>query len=132
MSATYVTTVPMTTFNLAPASPLPFDRLRTWLPRVDVLDLVIRVLAWLLAIAIRLSLPSGRHASEGEPGGPGPCCENPKLKPQEQGYSWCVNCGAVFDGQGQRRPYSSQATYYADIDRSLRVGCNLDWMRQES
>jgi hypothetical protein len=45
MTSTYVTTVPQMTFSLAPASPL--------LPRVDVLDLVIRLLVWLLALALR-------------------------------------------------------------------------------
>lgn len=111
MSATYVTTVQMNTFNLAPASPL--------LPRVDVLDLVIRLLVWLLALAIRL---------KGQPA----CCDNPKLKPQEQGYSWCTNCGAVFDDRGDRRPailrtealskIESEPDFFAEIDRSMKRG----------
>lgn len=109
MTSTYVTTVPMNTFSLAPVSPLP---------RLDLLDLIIRVLIWLLALAISL---------KGQPA----CCDKPKLKPQEQGYSWCVSCGAVFDDKGNRRPYNP-ATYYADIDRSLRAGYNLDWMSRPS
>ena len=87
--STYVTTVQTPMFNLAPV------------PKLDLLDLVIHFLVWLLTLAVAL---------KGEPA----CCDNPKLK-REEGYIWCLSCGAYWKAE-------EDSDLDAKLDKSLKYG----------
>jgi hypothetical protein len=74
--------------------------------RVSLLDLVIQLLTWLLVQALVLRAGA-------------PCCDNPKPKPQGEGWWWCMNCGHVWKDNSKPQPRYSRRQLYAELDRSL-------------
>jgi hypothetical protein len=97
--------IQMPQFQMAPIRPLS--------PKRDALDLVIRLLAWLLSLAIA--------AREG--GAQSACCDNPKVKDMGAGWRWCTSCGSRW-----KETPSSRERLYSELDYSLKVGHNLDWL----
>lgn len=60
-----------------------------------------------------------------------PCCPNPNLKPQGNGYYWCLNCGAIIEPEiiPVRRVYvefQPDCTYSVTVIDKFASGLPID------